>query len=77
MIDALVMVLVIFLLQLPVFYLVYLRDQEIARLNKALLRVEKPTAAAIAEAKPRPEKTQEERAREKELIKERQALWGR
>ncbi len=76
MIDAIVMALVIFFFQTPILFLVAQRDKEIKRLNTALLRVEKPAAAAVV-ASEHVEKTPEEIARDKDLVKERQALWSR
>lgn len=77
MIDAIVMALVIFLFQTPVFYLVHLRDQEIRRLNKALLKVEKPIVAAAVASVERPVRTEEEDDRIKDQVRERHALWSR
>lgn len=77
MIDAIVMALVLAALQTPALYLVHLRDREIARLNKALLRAERPTVAAVVESVERPVRTAEEDDRVKDLRKERQALWNR
>ncbi len=77
MLDILVLAFVIFLFQLPVFYLVSLRDAEIKRLNSALLRAERPEVSAIVATPEHKEKTPEETARDKDLVKERQAMWQR
>lgn len=77
LLDSIVLGLVILLLQLPVFYMVGLRDKEISRLNGLLLRVDRPAAAAVAEAPARIEKTQAERAAERLAVEERHSLWAR
>ena len=76
-IDLIVLALVIFLLQLPLLIMVYLRDEEIRRLNAALLRVEQPTVSATIQKLSPTVKTQEEIKEERRKLELRKALWSR
>lgn len=78
MIDVAIFITIIAVMQSPLYYALYLRDVEIKRLNTALLRVERPTAAVIAERpSTKPAKTPEQMERDKESLKTRIALWSR
>ncbi len=68
-IDLIVMVLVIAVLQAPLMYSLHLKDQEIQRLQRGLLRKEDPVLAARVEVEPRPAPTQEERQEASRLRK--------
>lgn len=61
--DIIAMTLVIMLFQLPILWLVTIKDKEIARLNTALLRAERPEVAAVKErpvVRPEPEPMSDE-----------------
>jgi len=59
-IDLIVMILVIAVLQAPLMYSLHLKDQEIQKLQRSLLRKEDPVLAARVEVEPRPQPTPEE-----------------
>lgn len=78
MFDAVIIVTIVAIMQAPLYYALYLRDIEIKRLNVALLRVESPTSAVIAERpSTKPAKTPEQMERDKESLRTRIALWSR
>lgn len=84
LIDLLAMILVFFVFQIPGAYLVTIRDREITRLQekneqlqKALLRVERPEIARVAERVAPQEMTEDQIASLKELRKAHASLWAR
>lgn len=54
-----------------------LKDEDINNLHYSLLKAERPEVARVVHTHDKPDKTEDQIAREKELLKQQASLWGR